>query len=186
MVTLEEVQKQKLESGEVNDLPPNLPLPKDRYCGRIKEGSFAPAKKSGNNQITFKCEVYHPATIKHPADKREYNIAGKEFTIYKPTSGPGLEHTLMFMKDLGLSPQLDTDNPDLEQFKGRTFSIILKSRDMTARKDLTPEEIAAGKQRWEAEPIKDEEGRPSLTYGIEVDGFGDIRATKIAAPANPY
>lgn len=186
MVTLEEVQKANKESGEVNDLPPNLPLPRDRYCGRIKEGAAAPSKASGTNQITFKCEIYRPDKITHPADKREYNVAGKEFAIYKPLAGKGLEHTLAFMAQLGLTPAINPEAPDIEQFIGKGFSIILQSKDMTVRKELTPEEIASGKNRWEADPILDEDGKPSISYGIEVAGFGDIKPTKHVPPANPF
>lgn len=189
LVTKEAIKAQPKAEGSVPDHPYNMPMPKDRYCFRIKDVTFAPSKNSGKPQLTFDCELYAPAKVTSHIDGREYNVAGREAKVYFGVTGDALGYLLGndrgmgFMEKLGLKPEIDPENPNTEQFKGKTFSAIIEVKENVARKDLTPAQIENGQRL--GDPIKDENGNEEKSYSMGINSF-TIKQTSIPAPGSEF
>lgn len=176
-------------TGELRDLPGNIPINKDAYCWRIADVNWGPSKSSGKNQFTFDCEIYHPATIKSVVDGKEYNVAGKKAKLYFATTDEaigylvGFDDKPGFMEVIGLKPEIDNENPDQEQFKSKCFRATALPEDRVQRKDLTPEQREAGQKV--GDPITNEDGSVDKYYAISIDKYS-IKPTKVAPPASPF
>lgn len=109
------------------------PMFKERVIMRILDASFTISKEKGNPMIVLETELLKPT---------EYSIGGitykeldnKHFRIYLMLTADGLPFTLDTMERLGLTPQIDDEQPDTEQFKGLVFAMILSSRERKAQK----------------------------------------------------
>lgn len=189
LVTKEAVKAQPKAEGSIPDHPYTMPVPKDRYCWRIKDCTFGPSKSSGRPMLTFDCELYHPKTVTSHIDGKEYNVAGREAKTYFGLEGDALGYLLGnekdegFMEKLGLKPEIDTENPNTEQFKGKCFSALADIKENVARKDLTPAQREAGQKQ--GDPIKDEQGNEEKSYSLGINGFS-IKRTSIAAPGSEF
>ncbi len=173
--------------GEAVSLPFNVPLPRDRYSWRIKKADFGQSKSSGNDMITLDVEIYYPEEVAHPLNGKTYNVAGRDAKMYFSLQDQALYRLLGseeeegFMEQIGLKPEIDTDNPDTKQFENKCFSAIGGSEKREQRKELMAAEITAGKKQ--GDPILNEDGSPSISYAVKV--IGDITRTK-HQPKNPF
>lgn len=186
IVTQEQVAQSATSSAK--QLNSSVPLNKDRYSFRIKKATFGESKKSGNPMLTFDCEIYYPPTMVSKANGQTYEIGGTEAKTWRSFSKEALPMLLGdgvqkgFMEILGLKPEIDTENPDTQQFEGKCFSAIAGHEKRENRKELSAAEIAEGKK--EGEVILNEDGSPSVSYGVKI--FGDITPTKHTPPSTPY
>ncbi len=143
-------------------LPSNVGLPRDRYATRVKDIEFKLSSKQ-NPMLVVTVELYAPDKVL--ISGQSYAIAGVEDTMYLTLTEAAWPRCKDFMQKLGLKAQIDDiDNPNVEQFKNKTFDAIWGSEQYQYRKDLTPEQIAAGMKPEQAEIIKDKDGNPVIGY----------------------
>lgn len=150
------------QTKDINNLPSSLPIPRDGYATRVRKADMT-TSKAGNLQIVIEVEIYSPATV--TISGSEYNVAGKWSKEYLPLTEKGWWKTEETMRKLGLNPaSLDKQNPDTDQFVGKTCHAIWESEEWVERKDLSPEQVAAGMKPEEADPIKDGDGNAIKGY----------------------
>lgn len=149
------------QTGEASNLPGSIPLSRDRYSTRIKDAAFGMSKSSGKPMITLDCEIYAPDTIKSHVDGQQYTVAGISDKKYLSLGPDSLKYTLEFMRQIGLEPAIDPENPNLEQFKNKTFASLWYSEEQNMNKSQSDEEKLAGKS---PEPITREDGTPIKFY----------------------
>lgn len=177
IVTKAQLEQAQAQDTEIKTLPGSIPINKDRVCFRIIDANFGPSASSPNNMITLEVEIYSPETMKIvAAGLKEYSITGLKCKCYFSFSDAALPRLIGplpggkpgFMENLGLKPEIDTDNPDTEQFKGKCFSAIVGPDDRIPRKDITPDQRAAGQKV--GDPITNEDGSVDKSYAIKITG----------------
>ncbi len=157
-------------SEEIQTLPRNKMLPRDRYDFRIKSAKFEISKAKGNKMLNFQVEIYAPEQVNLNSGGT-YSVAGLSCIkrVMLQTDENVHEVNEILMPRLGLPAITDTDNPDTEQFVGKCFSDIAKSVKREQRKDPTAEQLALGQP---GDVIIDHEtGQPEVFYGIDTE-FG--------------
>jgi len=179
---LTQVQPDTTQDGEAQSLPRNMQINRDRYDVRIKTCGFKVSAK-GNKMLELEIEIYNPDTIKHAATGLQYSVAGMSCRKYvMMQTNNDLLALAEFMKRLGLTPAIDAENPETEQFVGKCFSDIISPATYEKRKTPTAEQLQADPKAQGDVIVDPETGKPEVSYGIQT-GFGtsDVRkATKTA------
>lgn len=148
--------KETVKEVVVGEIPPNF---KGSVRMRIKEASFAPSKSSGKPQLTWKCEIVHPLTVRSDYDGKEYSLDAKEVSIYLSLSetnkdGDASDNLYYLINNLhpmlGLPPEIDDENPNLKQYENICFEVILSSKERKEQRKLP---------NGSRELIKDAEGK---------------------------
>jgi len=154
------------------------PAFKDRYVVRIIEAGFGLSKSSGKPMITISTEIVgkpQPSGVTTPTvvyNDKSYQIASikpsrKYFVLQ---AGPSLERFFAFQRACGLpDTEVDETNPPTQCFEGLLLEAILTATEQTDKKQLTPEEKAAGKT--EGDPITDGDGNPITRTVVDVQQF---------------
>lgn len=116
------------------------PLPWDAYICRIIDARFAPSKK-GKPMTTLSCEVVskRDKTTEVTVDGNKYDIAGQKFQMYllyttdgnDPETGEfkrgQIQNVVKFNDKLKIDmPEIDTDNPEIECYKGKGFLAMMQ------------------------------------------------------------
>jgi hypothetical protein len=144
-------------SDKASNLPSDVPLSQDAYSTRIKDAVFGMSKSSGKPMITLDCEIYSPDTIKSHYDGKTYTVAGISDKKYLSLGPDSLQYTLEFMRQIGLKPEIDPENPDCEQFKNKAWRNLWYAEEQNMNKPQSEEDKLAGKK---PEPICKEDGTP--------------------------
>lgn len=164
-------------------------VPAGVYTCRITEVKQEPSAEKGTEMDVISCEIVSPEKKKF--GDVEYEVAGTEFTIrifYTQKAAARAKETL---RQFGINPTgNDTSEwqKESKKLEGAYFDIALQSTPRVMRHALTPDEIAAGKKDYEAEPVKDDDGKV-VTLGWELNANPNgIRAGTLrrATSANPY
>lgn len=154
---------QSTGTSEAPNLPNTIPI-QDSFSTRIKDVEFKVSSK-GNSMMVLDVEAYHPDLYK--VGSKTYNIAGVlNSKLYLVFTDKGMERVweMMDFTGIGRSKGIDTDNPDTEQFKSKTFFALWGSEEYVIRKLLSEEEKLAGKKPEEADPVLDANGNPMKGY----------------------
>jgi len=126
-------------SGQV---PPNY---KGVLILRIKDAQFGPSKSSGFPQITWTLEVAHPLEVKSEFDGKTYGLDSKDLKMYISLSevkkdGSPSDALNFIINDLhpklGLPAEIDDENPNLEQYKGICFQILVEAEERIEQRKL--------------------------------------------------
>lgn len=166
-------------SNEASNLPGNIPINRDRYSTRIKQAVFGMSKSSGKPMITLDTEIYSPDTMKSYVDGKNYTVAGIEDKKYLSLGPDSLKYTLEFMRQIGMTPAIDPENPDTAQFINRTFAALWYPEEQNMNKPQSEEDKLAGKA---PEPITREDGTPIKFYRSKLGQV--IGPTSAPLPAN--
>lgn len=190
LVTQESNEGSVQQAGEVKTLPRNKQININRYSLRIKSAQHK-MSKSGNPMIECDVEIYSPATITHNQDGQQYNVAGISCKKYISLQDKMLEGLIgskatkargevSFMEILGLKPEIDTENPDTEQFVGKVFSDIVNPEKRERRTQPTAAQLAENPAA-QGDPIIDPEtGLPEVSYGIKLGN--SVKRTSAVPP----
>lgn len=154
-VTLDQVKSQSADAPSA--LPGSIPISKDRFSTRIKEAVFGMSKSSGKPMITLDVEIYAPDTIKSHIDGNVYTVAGISDKKYLSLGPDSLKYSLEFMRQIGMEPRIDPENPNLEVFKNRTFAAVWYPEEQAQMKPQSEADKLAGRK---PEPITTEDGKP--------------------------
>lgn len=152
-------------------VPPGF---KDRYVVRLIEATFGLSKAKNNPMISVQAEVVGVPTtqgITCSIVKRggvDWQIAGiRVNTSYFPlVAGPSLSRFFAFHDALNLPHEVDENNPNVEQYKGKLVEAILTTEESVERKVLSDDEKAAGKTM--GDPILDNDGKEIKTTRVVV------------------
>jgi len=190
LVTQESNEGSVQQAGEVKTLPRNKQINNNRYSLRIKSAQHK-MSKSGFPMIECDVEIYSPATITHHQDGQLYNVAGlscKKYISLKDNMLEGLigskatkaRGEVSFMEILGLKPEIDTENPDTEQFVGKVFSDVVSAEKRERRTQPTAAQLEANPAA-QGDPIIDPEtGLPEVSYGIKLGN--SVKRTSAVPP----
>jgi len=166
------------QAGEVKMLPRNKQINNNRYSLRIKSAVHK-MSKAGKPMIECDVEIYHPATITHHQDGQVYNVAGLSCKKYISLADNMLERLVgsklskargetCLMEILGLTPEIDTENPNTEQFVGKVFSDVVTAEKRERRTQPTAAQLAENPAAQGDVIVDPETGLPEVSYGIRL------------------
>lgn len=183
-VNLKEVKDESQEGKTGITLPRNYGLPRDRYNFRIKKCEMKISNEKQNKYLALDVEIYAPDTIIHNQDGKTYNVAGltsnKIVMIQTPRD---LQACGAFMEKLGLSPVLDPESPDTEQFVGKCYSDIASGKQYEKRKDPSYEQLQANPNAKGDVMVNPDTGKPEVGYSVDCGfGVGNVAKATVAAP----
>lgn len=183
-INLTEVKDESQDNNGIT-LPRNLGLPRDRYNFRIKKCEMKISNEKQNKYLALDVEIYAPDTIVHNKDGKTYNVAGLSSNKIVMIQSPrDLQACGAFMQKLGLKPELDTENPDTEQFIGKYYSDIASGKMYEKRKDPTYEQLQTNPNAKGDVMVNPDTGKPEVSYSVDCGfGVGNVTKATVAAPA---
>jgi hypothetical protein len=126
-------------------------LKKDTYSARIIEAEFT-TSKAGSPMIVMQWEVVAPDATED-LEGNTVRIAGLQFRDYLSFSDKAMEITLKRIKTLHraleLSPEFDTDDPNVDQYAGLAADVTLETEQQAQKTD-------------DGSPVLDDNGNPVM------------------------
>jgi hypothetical protein len=115
--------------------------------------------------VTLEWEIIRPETV--DINGRTVAVAGLSsngLKTYLTLTPKALPSTLDFHLNMGLPDSIDTENPDVDIYKGLCVEAVLASEEAVQRRELSEAELESGMKPEQAEVLKDEDGNPIKAY----------------------
>ena len=140
-------------------------VPLRLYQARVLEVKYGPNKKQ-NPMFTIETEIMAPDKVEFGGEV--FSTAGVKATMYVVVTPKSAAKAFQTLKALGITltpgESLDTIAARVKSdLPNSLFKAMISSKPRYLRQELTPQDIAAGKDPYEADPVVDEEtGQPVI------------------------
>lgn len=178
-----------VDASQPEPLTSKVPLPTKAYVCRVKKGEFKFSSKN-NPMIVL---VYELCKLTHAKDGERadcVSVAGKQYTIggvelrpqYMTLTREAVGRLFKLQAKLGLKQEVDVQNPQptVDALIGKVVNAQCGSKEYIKRESLTEEQVAAGMNPEDAEPIRYEDGTPVKGYSFEL--FDVLEASSATVP----